>query len=559
VKRTTVFTLLVTAATLVGGVWACTDSSAPTPPPPPPSPALPVHFAILPAVDTVMIGDSVTFFAQGADSSVDQWTVSDSGVVRIAEHQHNWARVGTRFDTGWVTITATRQNGSGQAMLLVVPSLRIGPLPDSVTVGTLLLVEAYGWNLGSVHWSLSDSSMATITAARETRASVLTRTAGTLTIRVSYGGATARATVVVREPRPGEFEAIDLGLLGASQGYAFAIGDDGSVVGRLDTPGMKTRGFVYKNGTMHALPSSGFDEWPMLVGPAGQIAGIASIQYSSTSHAVIWDAPDAAPRLLDENVSSVIGINEHGDVLLAGWYGDPTKGLASRGVLWRNNVPVDLGSLSDSTIVTPSTYVKAWNSRGQIVGSSEVTQVADTTNARLTRVQHPFIWENGVMRDLGVLEPFPCTNVATPANCAHGQALDINVHGVVVGEVSDARGFTRAFLWENGVMRDLGFGPNSEAIAINDRGQVLVTVGNHAYLWENGQTQSVSFEGILSALGPNGEVIGSARGANFLWQAGQRLQLGPGEPRALNGHGEVVGWQGCCYDTRPVIWRIKSP
>ena len=547
-RRRTVLALLL-------GALACNDASAPPPPPPLPPP---VHFAILPAVDTVTIGDSVTFFAQRADSTVDQWTVSDSGVARISEHQHNWARVGTRgFGSGWVTITATRQNDSAQATLLVVPSLRIGPLPDSVTVGTLLLVEAWGSNLGSVHWSLSDSSVATITAASETRGYVLTRTAGTLTITVSYGGATARATVVVREPRPGEVESIDLGLLGASQGWAFGIGDDGSVVGRLETPGMKTRGFVYKNGTMHALPASGFDDSPMVVGPLGQIAGIASIQYGSTSHVVIWDTPDAAPRLLDENVSSVIGINEHSDVLIAGWYGDPTKGLASRAVLWRNNVPVDLGSLSDSTIVSPSTSPTAWNSRGQIVGQSEVTQVADT-NGRLTRVAHPFIWENGVMRDLGVLEPLPCTNVATPRNCAWGRALGINVHGVVVGEVSDARGFGRAFIWENGVMRDLGFGANSEAIAINDRGQVLVTVGNHSYLWENGQVQSVSFEGNVSALGPNGEVIGTARGA-FLWQEGQRFELGPGEPRALNGHGEVVGWQGCCYDTRPVLWRMKSP
>jgi len=545
-RRRTVLALLL-------GALACNDASAPPPPP-----TAPVHFAILPAVDTVTTGDSVTFFAQRADSTVDQWTVSDSGVARISEHQHNWARVRTRgFGIGWVTITARRQNDSAQATLLVVPSLSIGPLPDSVTFGTLLLVEAYGWNLGSVQFALSDSSVATITATRENRGYILTRTAGTLTITVSYGGATARATVVVREPRPGEFEAIDLGLLGASQGWAFGIGDDGSVVGRLETPGMKSRGFVYKNGTMHALPASGFDDSPMVVGPSGQIAGIASIHYGSTSHVVIWDTPDAAPRLLDENVSSVIGINEHGDVLLAGWYGDPTKGLASRAVLWRNNVPVDLGSLSNSTIVTPSTYPKAWNSRGQIVGSSEVTQVADT-QGRVILVAHPFIWENGVMRDLGVLEPFPCPNVAMAANCARGQAMDINVHGVVVGAVSDARGFSRAFIWENGVMRDLGFGANSEAIAINDRGQVLVKVGSHAYLWENGQVQTVTFGGILDALGPNGEVIGWAGGANFLWQAGQRFPLGPGEPRALNGHGEVVGWQGCCYDTRPVLWRRKG-
>jgi probable HAF family extracellular repeat protein len=57
---------------------------------------------------------------------------------------------------------------------------------------------------------------------------------------------------------------------------------------------------------------------------------------------------------------------------------------------------------------------------------------------------HPFLWQNGVMTDLGTL---PGDVFAS----AHG----INTKGQVVGGSGNASGNLRAFLWRDGVMTDL--------------------------------------------------------------------------------------------------------
>ena len=138
--------------------------------------------------------------------------------------------------------------------------------------------------------------------------------------------------------------------------------------------------------------------------------------------------------------------------------------------------------------------------------------------------------------------------------------LGINSSGIVVGTATDAQGTPRAFIWENGVMRDLGVAPGhiTRALAINDRGQVMGSIdgGCTTFFWENGQTQIVG-PICPAGLSPNGEVIGRGGGHAFLWQAGRLIDLGRGEPRAINGRSEVVGWSGCCSYTRPMLWRKK--
>jgi len=101
---------------------------------------------------------------------------------------------------------------------------------------------------------------------------------------------------------------------------------------------------------------------------------------------------------------------------------------------------------------------------------------------------HAFLWENGVMRDLGAL-PQP-----QPELYGASRAAAINDLGAVVG-VSSTGGPDHAVLWQAASITDLGALPGSQpssyADGINDSGQIVggsfygasSDLGTHAVLW----------------------------------------------------------------------------
>jgi uncharacterized membrane protein len=497
--RTTLSALLFAAATAAGGVLACTDSNAPKvqqpppPPPPPPQPA-PASFGIRPALDTVFAGDLVKFVAERADSTVDQWIVSDTSSARLLAHERGWSAVRIRAP-GTVTIKATRGADSGLATLVILPPAT----PDPVTVG--------------------------------------------------------------------DWEAISLGLLGAESGRATAIDDSGTIVGTLQVPApinARTLGFIYKDGVIQKLWSSdNADYVPMAVSPSGKIAGLTGV--SMGSQPLVWDNADAAPRLLgDADLITLVGITAQDAVLVS--YGDRLDSGSGvyRAVLWKNDVPEALGSLNDSVAHSAEARAVAWNAGGVIVGGSKVASVSEG-DGDWTEVFHPFIWENGIMRDLGALAPAACATTPN-RNCSEGWAMGINRQGVIAG-FSGVGQLWRAFRWEDGVMRDLDVFPGHStlALAINDRGQILGTVGtgyapkDTVFLWHDDQTQIVTTTAVdRPHLGPNGEVAGTMLVAGeehaYVWQAGVMTDLGPGEAVAINNRSEIVGRRG----NMPTLWRRKS-
>lgn len=157
----------------------------------------------------------------------------------------------------------------------------------------------------------------------------------------------------------------------------------------------------------------------------------------------------------------------------------------------------------------------------------------------------------------------------------HSQAVAINNRGQVVGTSTTADpGVTHAFLWRDGVMTDLGTlgGGESTAVAINDRGEVVGTSTTasgryHAFLWRDGVLTDL---GVLPgkansravAINNRGQVVGNSDDRAFLWQDRKITDLGvlPGggesSAAAINNRGQVVGVSSTGqHDEQPFLWQ----
>jgi len=229
----------------------------------------------------------------------------------------------------------------------------------------------------------------------------------------------------------------------------------------------------------------------------------------------------------------------------------------------RHGVVTDLGVLpgGDSSVAC------CVSASGLIAGISETGEFDPVYGAKII---HAVLWRNGEMVDLGLLLGGGLGSVSG----------DVNDRGQVVGSalntvpdrcnISGLPTQLRAFLWQNGLMQDLGTlgGPDASAFFINDRGQItgishteLIDPANgcphtHPFFWQNGTMIDIGTLGGSEAqpqsLNQLGQVVGISLVAGdqalhpFLWSKGQLTDLGTlggneGETTFINDSGDIVG------------------
>jgi probable HAF family extracellular repeat protein len=286
----------------------------------------------------------------------------------------------------------------------------------------------------------------------------------------------------------------------------------------------------------------------------GQVAGSAPGVFFELYHAFTWqNGSQIDLGTLGGILSEGYAINDAGAV----------AGLAEtsngdyHATIWRNGAPFDIDG-------RPNRYSEAWalNAAGDVVGLAETNVITQPT-----RTFRAFLWNGNQRIDLGTL--------GGQDSAAYG----INVVRQIVGGAQNAMQQVHAFLWFNGTMIDLGTLPNgrwSYAFAINDTGRAVgvgeVSDGSfRAVAWDAAQSDgvltSISATQSLGALAPGqnsealavnnrGQVVGWSGFPGlipraFVWQSGIMMDLNALIPAnsgwillratSINDEGQIVG------------------
>ena len=253
----------------------------------------------------------------------------------------------------------------------------------------------------------------------------------------------------------------------------------------------------------------------------------------------------------------IAGFSQNGEI-------DPvTGGTAGHAVLWKDDKPIDLGTLGTG-VLSSGNYI---DNGGVVVGISTINTTFDpfAVFGPYSSPTHAFIWKNGVMRDLDTL--------GGPDSFIAGLCDDQRTELLAGASYTNSTpnpttGFPTLdpFLWKNGAMIDLGTlgGTFGGAQCANNRGQVTGQsnlAGDsvfHPFFWDRGLMTDIGTfggdNGFPTWINDSGEVVGRAdlpgvSGSQlhhaFLWRNGIRTDLGTlgGNSTAIqiNSRHQIVG------------------
>jgi probable HAF family extracellular repeat protein len=355
------------------------------------------------------------------------------------------------------------------------------------------------------------------------------------------------------------YKLVDLGTFGGPSSsftqLAKIINSQGAVVGGADTaipdpfaPNCFTpscfvqHAFKWQNGVLSDLGTlpGGTSSFALWINKGGQTVGVSQnglidpLTGASAQIAVLWKSTGEIINLgtLGGNQSLAVALNDRSQAVgaaanaipdsfsLSPVIGGPAFGTQTRAFLWENGVMRDLGTLGG-----PDSFAGYVNEGGQVAGISYTDSTPNDTTGIPT--VHPFLWENGRMLDLGSLGgTFASVN-------------DLNNRGQVVGPMYlPGDEFQHPYLWSHGTLTDLGTfgGSNGNANGVNEAGEVVGVadfpgdVLHNAFLWNNGVMTDLGNLGKTSnahSINSKGQVVGASKVSfetgelrAFLWEKG---------------------------------------
>ena len=223
--------------------------------------------------------------------------------------------------------------------------------------------------------------------------------------------------------------------------------------------------------TPEATPSFGRDiskkGWMLVNGTFGELTEGAvcspSLQCATVPSPVGSKSPYAHVDFISANGMLIVGTA-------------PRNGGVSHAMIYNWSQSIDIGALTDPDC--PKCKLDSWpigvNRSGQVIGG---TRLSDQVTER------SFIWEAGVMTDIGAL-----------AGSVGTEALAINEHGHVVGGSRTPDNGSVPFIFRGGKMKAIELpagATHGAAMDINDRSQILINAvmsggANELFVYDHG-------------------------------------------------------------------------
>lgn len=241
----------------------------------------------------------------------------------------------------------------------------------------------------------------------------------------------------------------DLETLGGTDALAFAINEQGQIIGQSytadsgpapmigcwpeDAP-LAMHSFLWENGKMtDLLTLGGSCTNAYVINNQGQVVGQSNLLGDQESHPFIWDRGTMTDlHTLGGTYGYAVWLNDSGEVVGASTNKGNQLLLAFQ---WKDGVMTNLGPFSGDVC----SVADAVNSSGQVVGGSGISPYALLWPACANLVEHAVLWENDQMIDL---------NSFVPANSdlTLNEAVFINDSGAIAGFGTLPNGDQHAFL-----------------------------------------------------------------------------------------------------------------